>query len=48
MAQALAAQAERMAAKVREGLSEQPGTAGHDEPWRQTGALHDSVGATAD
>ncbi len=48
MARALAEQAERMAAKVRDGLSEQPGAAGHDEPWLQSGALRDSVGAQAD
>ncbi len=39
MAQALAEQADRMAAKVREGLSEQLGSAVHDEPWLQSGAL---------
>jgi len=39
MARALAEQAERMAARVREGLSEPPGAAGHDEPWLQSGAL---------
>ena len=48
MAQALAEQAERMAAKVRDGLSEQSGSAGHDEPWLQSGALQNSVGAQAD
>ncbi len=48
MAQALAEQTERMAARVRDGLSEQPGAAGHDEPWLQSGALRDSVGAQAD
>ena len=32
MARALAEQAQRMAARVQEGLSEQPGAAGHDEP----------------
>jgi len=48
MARALAEQAERMAARVRDGLSEQPGTAGHDEPWLRSGALRDSVGAQAD
>lgn len=45
MAQALTEQAQRMAARVREGLSEPPGGAGHDEPWLRTGALRDSVGA---
>jgi len=46
MARALAEQAQRMAARVREGLLEQPGTAGHDKPWLQSGALRDSVGGT--
>ena len=48
MARALAEQAERVAARVRDGLSEPPGAAGHDEPWLQSGALRDSVGAQAD
>ena len=48
MARALAEQAARMAARVREGLSEPPGGAGHDEPWLRSGALRDSVGAEAD
>lgn len=48
MARALAEQAERMAEKVREGLSEPSGTADHDRPWLQSGALRDSVGAQAD
>ena len=48
MARALAKQAERVAARVRDGLSEPPGAAGHDEPWLQSGALRDSVGAQAD
>ena len=48
MARALAGQAARMAARVREGLSEQPGAVGHDEPWLQSGALRDSVGAQTD
>ncbi len=47
MARALDEQAQRMAARVRDGLSEAPG-AGHDEPWLQSGALRDSVGAQAD
>ncbi len=45
MAQALAREAEGMAAAVRDGLSEPAGVAGHDEPWLQSGALRDSVGA---
>ena len=48
MAQALARQAESMAAVVQDGLSEPAGGPGHDEPWLQTGALRDSVGAEAD
>ena len=48
MAKALAEQAQRVAARVRDGLSEPPGAAGHDEPWLQSGALRDSVGAEAD
>jgi len=48
MARALAEQAERMAASVRDGLSEPPDAAGHDEPWLRSGALRDSVGAQAD
>lgn len=48
MAQALAEQAERMAQRVREGLSEPPGASDHDRPWLRSGALRDSVGAQAD
>ena len=48
MARALAEQANRMATRVRDGLSEPPGAAGHDEPWLRSGALRDSVGAEAD
>jgi len=48
MARALAEQAQRMAARVRDGLGEPPGASGHDEPWLQSGALRDSVGAQAD
>ena len=48
MAQALAEQAARMAARVQGGLSEPPGGPGHDEPWLQSGALRNSVGAQAD
>ena len=48
MAKALAEQAARMAVRVREGLSEPPGASGHDEPWLQSGALRNSVGAQAD
>ncbi len=48
MAKVLAEQAQRIAARVREGLSEPPGGAGHDEPWLQSGALRDSVGAQAE
>lgn len=37
-----------MAARVREDLSEPPGAAGHDQPWLQSGASRDSLGAQAD
>ncbi len=47
MAQALAEQAERMAAAVQDALSEPAGAGEHDRPWVQSGALHDSVGAQA-
>lgn len=47
MARALAEQAERLAAAVREDLSEPSGTGGHDQPWLQSGALRDSVGVQA-
>ena len=45
MARALAEQAERVAAAVREGLSGPAGVGGHDRPWLQSGALRNSVGA---
>lgn len=48
MARALAEQAQRMAARVQEGLSEPPGGAGHNEPWLRSGALRNSVGTQAD
>ena len=48
MARALAEQAERTAARVREDLSGPPGLGGHDQPWVRSGALRDSVGAQAD
>ncbi len=47
MAQALAQQAERLAEVVREGLSQPPGSGGHEQPWAKTGALRDNVGAQA-
>ena len=48
MARALAAQAGRVADAVRHNLSDPPGSAGHAQPWLQSGALRDSVGAQAD
>ncbi len=48
MARALAEQAERLAAAIREELSEPSGAGGHDQPWLQSGALRDSVGVQAD
>lgn len=47
MARALAEQAARMAASVRDGLSKPSGAARHDEPWLRSGALRDSVGMEA-
>ncbi len=47
-ARTLAERAQRMAARVREGLSETPNAIGHDEPCLRSGALRDSVGAQAD
>ncbi len=48
MARALAEQAGRMAAAVREGLSGSPDSGEHDRPWMESGALRESVGSTAD
>lgn len=48
MARALAEQAGRIAAAVRDTLSDPPGAGGHDQPWLQSGALRDSVAAEAD
>lgn len=45
-AAALAAAAETIAAAVREALSHPPG-AGHTFPWRETGALADSIEVAA-
>ena len=45
MAHALAGQAERLAATVRDGLGEPPGAGEHDRPWTRTGTLRDSVTA---
>lgn len=47
LAAALAEQADRMAEAVRESLSGTPGSGGHDKPWARTGALRDSIAATA-
>jgi len=44
---ALAAAAETISVQVREALSHSPG-GDHELPWRQTGALADSIGVTAD
>ncbi len=48
MATALAAEAERLADAVRDGLATSPGAGDHDRPWARTGALHDSIAATAE
>ncbi len=40
-------QGDKLAEQVRVALSTGPGGS-HDHPWRQTGALHDSIGCLAD
>jgi hypothetical protein len=45
-AAALAEAGETLAAAVREALAVRPG-GGHERPWVETGALHDSIGAVA-
>ncbi len=47
LATALADQAERLAQSVRDTLAEPQGSGAHDQPWRRTGALHDSIASTA-
>ena len=47
MSRALADQAERMAEAVRQNLSEAPDAGAHDRPWVRTGALRDSIAASA-
>ena len=48
MASALATQAERLAEAVRDGLATPPGAGDHDRPWARTGALRDSIAASAE
>ncbi len=48
MASALAAEADRLAEAVRDGLGTAPGAGDHDRPWTRTGALRDSIAAQAD
>ena len=48
MARALAEQAQRLAEAVQENLSEPQGAGSHDTPWVRTGALRDSIAATAE
>lgn len=47
MERALAEQAQALAEAVRERLSEPQGAGSHDTPWVRTGALRDSIAATA-
>lgn len=47
LARALAAQAERLAEAVRDGLSQPAGAGGHDRPWVRSGALRDSIESQA-
>lgn len=48
LARTLAAEADRLAQAVRDGLSSPPGGGEHERPWARTGALHDSIAATAE
>lgn len=48
LSQALAEEAQRIAQAVQDDLSAPPGEGDHASPWRQSGALHDSVGAQTD
>ena len=48
MATTLAAEAERLAQSVRDGLATPPGAGDHERPWARTGALHDSIAATSE
>lgn len=47
MTAALATQTEHLAQSVRDTLSTPAGAGAHDQPWRRTGALHDSIQSTA-
>ena len=47
IAGALAEQAQRLAEAVQDRLSEPEGAGSHDTPWVRTGALRDSISATA-
>jgi phage gpG-like protein len=47
-ARALADEAERLAQTVRDSLGEPQGSDSHDTPWVRTGALRDSIAATAE
>ena len=47
IATALAEQAKLLAQSVRDGLAEPEGAGNHDKPWRRTGALHNSIQASA-
>jgi phage gpG-like protein len=44
---ALALAAQNLADDVRQALNTEPGGP-HDHPWRQTGALHDSIGSQSE
>lgn len=48
IAQTLAEQAQHLAEAVQECLSEPHGAGSHDTPWVRTGALRDSISATAE
>ena len=48
IAQRLETEAEKLATTVRESLGEPAGAGSHDKPWARTGALRDSIAASAD
>ena len=48
MSRALAKQAELLAQAVKDGLSDTPGSAGHDRPWLRSGNLRESISWQAD
>ena len=48
IAQRLESEAQALAETIRGSLGEPAGAGDHDKPWARTGALRDSIAATAD